>query len=265
MHEILGRLEASALVLDLGCARGSFSASSTAAHILRADRDEFRGPAADRGERVRADAAALPFAGGVFAAVISTHSLEHFDDLAGALGEIRRVLNPEGALCVAVPDASTITDRLYRWLARGGGHVNAFTSESETVTLIERATGLRHIATRRLFSSLSFLNRRNAPRPLPVRLVLFGNGHEPALSLYVWLSRLLDRCFGTRLSDYGWAFYFGRCESTISTEAWRNVCIRCGNGFSAAFLAERKRVRRGFLRIRIYDCPECGAVNPFVH
>lgn len=52
----------------------------------------------------------------------------------------------DGFLFVAVPDASTVTDRLYRWLAGGpapgGGHVNAFTSADETARRIEKAVGL---------------------------------------------------------------------------------------------------------------------------
>lgn len=79
---------------------------------------------------VLADAAALPFASASFDAVVANHSLEHFADLDGALGEIGRVLAPAGALYIAVPDATTFTDRLYRWLARGGGHVNRFSSVS---------------------------------------------------------------------------------------------------------------------------------------
>ncbi len=63
----------------------------------------------------------LPFADRTFDAVISNHSLEHFEDLAGALGEIGRVLKPSGAVHIVVPDASTFCHRGYRWLARGGG------------------------------------------------------------------------------------------------------------------------------------------------
>jgi SAM-dependent methyltransferase len=89
----------------------------------------------------RPNAARLPFADGTFAAVISNHSLEHFDDLAGALSEVGRVIAPHGALFAAVPDASALTDKLYRWLARGGGHVNVFTSAKETAATIESAAG----------------------------------------------------------------------------------------------------------------------------
>ena len=54
------------------------------------------------------------------------------------LAEIGRVLKPPGALYIAVPDASTFGDRLYRWLTWGGGHVNAFTSARELAATIEQ-------------------------------------------------------------------------------------------------------------------------------
>ena len=123
MHEILRNLTPGDRVLDLGSGAGSFDAGPFIA--IRADLDR---PATIATNFVQTDAARLPFADRVFDAVISNHSLEHFDDLAGALAEIGRVLKPSGALYIAVPDASTFCDRLYRWLARGGGHVNPFTS-----------------------------------------------------------------------------------------------------------------------------------------
>src|SRR6266852_3840381 len=109
MHEILRNLPVGSLVLDLGCAAGSFPQNATAADVVRVDREA----PANRGagtQFVQADAARLPFANQVFSAVISNHSLEHFDDFTGALREIGRVIAPNGSLFVAVPDASTLTD-----------------------------------------------------------------------------------------------------------------------------------------------------------
>jgi SAM-dependent methyltransferase len=262
MHEILKKLQADSLVLDLGCAEGSFPQNATLAVVVRVDR-EAPNDRANCTRFVQANAATLPFADQTFAAVISNHSLEHFDDLAGTLREIGRVTRPSGSLFVAVPDTSTLTDKLYRWLARGGGHVNAFTSSSETAAAIEKATGLPHVATRLLCSSLSFLNRRNAPRPVPRRLLLLGAGYEWSLFLYAWLSRQLDRRLNTRSSIYGWAFYFGSIEEPVNTETWVNVCIRCGSGCSASSLKNRRLVRSIFLGFRIFQCPDCGAANPF--
>jgi len=144
-------------------------------------------------------------ASGIFAAVVSNHSLEHIANFAAALHEIGRVVRPDGSLFVAVPDAATFTDKLYRWLARGGGHINAFTAPDALAKEIERATGLPHRVPGALFS-LSFLNRRHNPGRRPRRLLLLGAGSEWSLFLYAWLSRRLDRFFKTRTSVYGWAF-----------------------------------------------------------
>lgn len=251
MHEILRHLAEGTRVLDLGCDEGSFSSAGTRAFTVRLDRDI---PRRRDAAFVQSDAARLPFADASFAAVVSNHSLEHFDDLEGVLREIGRVLRPDGALFVAVPDAGTLTDRIYRWLGRGGGHVNPFTSADELARRIEEATGLRHVATRTLWSSLSFLNRNVCPRPLPLRLWLLGGGFETVLRAYVRLSRRMDRAFGTRTGVYGWAFYFGAIHEPVDTTGWPNVCIRCGSGSPGDVVHGRQN----------YSCPNCGAVNPGV-
>lgn len=257
MYEILRDLPATARVLDLGCDKRSFSAAATSARVIRFDREiAFRDPTE---LTVQADAARLPFADHSFDAIVSNHSLEHFDDLASALREIGRVIRPEGSLYIAVPDASTFCDRLYRWLSRGGGHVNAFTSSDDLAATIERATGLKHRATRTLHTSLSYLNRRNSPRPLPRRLILVGGGYEWSLFLIAWASRILDRGLGLRTSVYGWALYFGSFNAEIDETPWINVCLRCGSGTPSSTL--RQNVAGRF--IRRYRCPQCGASNPF--
>jgi SAM-dependent methyltransferase len=262
VHELLSGLPEGAFVLDLGCCQGSFAKDSTSATIVRFDLDAPR--QSDGVCFVRGDAGRLPFADSSFAAIISNHSLEHFDDLESSLREIRRVLAPGGGLFVSVPDASTLTDRLYRWLASGGGHVNAFTSADELVRTIGGLTGLRHVRTRTLYSSLSFLNRRNSPRPRPRRLLALGGGSEWSLFLYVWASRRLDRVFNLRTSIYGWALYFGDVSAPIDSEEMANVCIRCGQGVAKSALEGSGRVRATVPGVRVYACVACGAVNPFV-
>jgi SAM-dependent methyltransferase len=262
VHEILGSLGTGALVLDVGSNTGSFPEATTDAIVVRIDLEVTRNRT-DRALFVQGDSARLPFADRAFDAVISNHSLEHFDNLFSSLREIGRVISPCGALFVAVPDASTVTDRLYRWLARGGGHVNAFTSHTEVADTIERATGLPHVATKTLCSSLSFLNHRNSPQPRPRRLLFLGAGCEWSLFFYAWLSRRLDRLLNVRTSIYGWALYFGNISGSVDTETWVNVCIRCGSGFSASFLVEKAVVRSRVPGFRTYQCPQCGAINPF--
>jgi SAM-dependent methyltransferase len=259
VHEILRNLGPGQRVLDIGSNAGSFPSDVGPFLAIRADLDR---PSRLAPNFAQSDAAHLPFPGGAFDAVISNHSLEHFDDLAGSLAEIGRVLKPTGALYIAVPDASTFCDRLYRWLARGGGHVNAFTSAQALADTIERSTGLRHIDTRTLCTSLSYLHRGNRPVSGPRRLLLVGGGTDISLHLFTYFARLSDRLFGTRVGVYGWALYFGNVADPVETEAWTNVCIRCGAGASSDWLRELNLVQRRFFA-RIYRCPGCGTNNLF--
>jgi SAM-dependent methyltransferase len=261
VHEILRHLRAGEFVLDLGSQSGSFDAASVAAATIRVDlspRAATRGAAA-----VRADAARLPFRDHYFAAVISNHSLEHFEQLDEALGEAGRVLRRGGALFVAVPDASSLTDRIYRWLGRGGGHVNAFRSAAGVIDAVTSKTGLAYAGGRVLCSSLSFLNSHNHTEPAPRRLLLLGGGREGALRWVNRLFRVCDRWLGTRLSVYGWALYFGPVPEAVSSRTWVNVCVRCGSGFDSDGLVAAGFARRGLLLGWVFACPACGASNFF--
>ncbi|MEO0786120.1 MAG: class I SAM-dependent methyltransferase, partial [Pseudomonadota bacterium] len=51
------------------------------------------------------DATRLEFADDAFDAVICSEVLEHLPDYDAALAEIRRVLKPDGRLCITVPHA----------------------------------------------------------------------------------------------------------------------------------------------------------------
>ncbi|HWR52644.1 MAG TPA: class I SAM-dependent methyltransferase [Bryobacteraceae bacterium] len=250
MYEILRHLPASARVLDIGCRFGSFDASEFPFTTVRLDLEPGRFV-----NFVQADAAALPFPAHSFDAVIANHSLEHFAELDRALAEIGRVVKPAGALFVAVPDASTFTDRLYRWLSRGGGHVNAFVSPDALACRIERVTSLPHVGTRVLHTSLSFLNPRNRTAPAPRRLWILAGGREPVLVGLNFFLRLADRLFGTRWSVYGWALWFGRPGELPDTRPAWHVCVRCGAGHSTGSLIRRP------LR---WLCPACGAANLFL-
>lgn len=263
MNELLSFIPPGEWVLDLGCAQGSFPSCATQGSVLRLDREVARPAPHAAGCWIQADSSSLPFRDHVFAAIIANHSMEHFDQLTVTLGEIGRVGKPAGALFVSVPDASTFTDRLYRWLARGGGHVNSFHTPEQVVRLIEDNTPYRHLATRTLCSSLSFLHQAHDHGSRPRKLVILGGGHAWTLLAYTWISRWLDRVIGLRLSVYGWALYFGTVGQRIDTSTWVNVCIRCGSGAPASRLLETGRVRRTWLGPRVFDCPDCGTANTF--
>jgi SAM-dependent methyltransferase len=259
MQELLAALHAGSRVLDLGCAEGSFACVPPETIVIRVDLE----PRTRRPENfIQADAARLPFPAQSFDAVISNHSLEHICDLGDSFKEIRRVIKPEGLLYVAVPDATTRTDRLYRWLARGGGHVNAFGSAKDLATRIGTETGLKHAATRTLLTSLSFLNRGNRRAPAPRKLWLLGGGTEISLHIITFSAKAIDRMLGSRLSVYGWALYFGHYPVTIDCRARTNVCVRCGSGHASQWLLENQLVNRRLL-FRRYRCPRCGTMNLF--
>jgi SAM-dependent methyltransferase len=117
-------------VLDVGCGDGLFGqvlGAEPPAVGLDLSARELRSAACRRSYRalVCADVRAMPFADGSFDTVLANGVLEHVAGVVGALGEIRRVLRPEGRLLFTVP---LVQDALrpggapawtrVRWLAR---------------------------------------------------------------------------------------------------------------------------------------------------
>jgi len=261
MLELIGRLPRGARVLDLGAAAGSFTTRRRDLLIVRLDLapPDVR----SAGAYVAGDAAHMPFASQTFDLIVANHSLEHVSLLDETLREIGRVLRPKGRLFVSVPDASTLTDRIYRWLARGGGHLNPFCAPEPLARLIERLTGVPHRGTKVLFSSLSFLNRHNFKTRPPRKIALFAFGSEHFLALFTWFLRQWDLRHPTRWSRYGWAFYFGPEPLPAKPEVWINVCVRCGSGHAQTFLKTIGAVPRFPKWFQPYRCPLCGGWNLF--
>lgn len=154
------RLKPGDRVLDLGCGEGRHVHGLYmlgGMHIVGADLDEASLKKAEEGlvwlpepaveggsvEFLKADATALPFADDHFDAVIVSEVLEHLPDYHAALREVRRVLKPEGRLCVTVPRAWP--ERICWRLApppdgypyTPGGHVRIF-DETDLRYSIER-------------------------------------------------------------------------------------------------------------------------------
>ncbi len=258
MDEILEQLPAGSLVLDLGSREGSFSDQATPARAILVDL-----VAAQSKPRlfVQADAARLPFRSRTFDAIILNHSVEHFVRLKPCLQELGRVVKSGGAAYVAVPDARTLTDRLYRKMfLNSGGHVNLFDSARKLEKSLSWYLGLPHVATRTLLSSFTFLNRRNYVDAISRSQTMFAGLWEPLVHLLIAGTRLIDRWLGTRSSVYGWAFYFGSMPGPIDTSVLVNVCVRCGQAHSAEELAGSRVARKAGL-LSVYECPACGAQN----
>jgi SAM-dependent methyltransferase len=263
MIEILRHLGAGARVLDLGALTGSFpDALCPAAQLVRLDLEAPKpGTCANF---VQADAAMLPFADHCFEVVVANHSLEHISGLNAALREIGRVVRSDGSLYVAVPDASTFSDRLFRWIYQeDSGHVNPFRSADELAGTIASATGLKLTAVRHLYSSFEYLNRYYFGPRTSWRLRLIGNGNRHCIMLLSYAARVFDRVFRTHTSSYGWAFWFGNVGEEVELESWSNVCVGCGAAHSAAWLQLNNLVRRQLGVFQGYRCPACGSANFF--
>jgi SAM-dependent methyltransferase len=264
VEEILDHLPPGSLVLDLGSRDGSFLASAYPKLVLFAADLFLPGEIEERIRFVQADASSLPFASRTFDAIILNHTLEHFERLKPALQEIGRVIRAGGAIYVAVPDATTFSDRLYRKLFRNrGGHVNLFASEVELTKTLSWYFGLQPAGSRTLCASLTFFNRR-ARKPEAGQLRLPFRLPELLLLYLTWLLRVADLRFNSRLTVYGWALYFGNLQECIDPARRTNICIRCGQGHPTDWL-----VGSGFVRTRRwlfdhYKCPGCGARNVFI-
>ena len=213
MYEILEYLNPGARVLDLGCRNGSFPIDwRNDISVVRVDLEKRDIP----GCFVQADAEHLPFPSGAFDAVVLNHILEHVPNVKRSLQEIGRVMKRTGAAFVAVPDARTFSDRIYRKVYRDdGGHVNLFDSPRKLEEMVAWYLGMPHIATRTLLTSFSFLNRKNTCEIVVRRQLRFAGLPEAFLAGATGAAKLLDRHFSTRASVYGW-----RCISDKSGSPW---------------------------------------------
>jgi SAM-dependent methyltransferase len=216
--------------------------------------------------RACAESNRLPFTTRSFDLIIAHHSLEHFRDPQGTIREIARVLRPDGRLFVSIPDGHSFSDGLYRFLLCGGGHLQRFTFDG-IVREIESGTGLYLAGSKELSTSFIFIDKRNflpAPLgpltgPLPRRMrwagimpTWFFSGMRLFLNL---ITRLLDRCFATRTSRYGWALAFTRETGAPQVEpASPNVCMTCGAGLTDA---------PARVALLFYRCPYCSKLNFF--
>lgn len=121
-RHVIGLLPRGGRLLDVGC----FVASQTDSFLERADstfgiENDFKccGEWSKYWEKRRskiaiADAAELPFRGGVFSSVVMSEIIEHMRDADAALHEALRVLEAGGTLIVTVPNRDRVNRRILR-------------------------------------------------------------------------------------------------------------------------------------------------------
>jgi SAM-dependent methyltransferase len=246
------------VVLDLGCGRGSFRYEACRGRIVAADL-----VLPDRTSRERpvfyvcADSSAIPLRDASVDVVVAHHTLEHFPNYNAVLSEIRRILSPQGWIWIAVPNGYAFDDALYRFLFAGGGHVNRFDYRT-LIKEVENVTETRLVQSCDLFSSFIYLNTPAGPlREIPRGFLTFS-----VLALNI-ITRMADKAFGTRFSQYGWGFVFVRKPMPVEAmPSYFNVCRGCGSGNSAESL--KRNSGRVVFGLGLYDCPNCGERNVLV-
>jgi SAM-dependent methyltransferase len=173
MHELLRDLPAGGRVLDLGCGTGSFRYADFAhVQIVALDLTE---PAAASGwpphVRFRQGSAdALPFPDETFDLVIANFVFEHTQDFTRAIVEAERVLARGGTLYLAVPNAKSFEDELYRALFAGGGHLQRFGLRSILRTVYAH-TGLKLMAFADWPAGFTFFEEREGLRQFTLAVV----------------------------------------------------------------------------------------------
>ena len=275
MDELVCNLSPSAKVLDLGAGGGSFSYASTPAQVVAVDLAFPSQRQSCLGSMIAA-AEKLPLQDHSMDVVICNHTLEHFTELEGVLQEINRILKTGGHLWAAVPDGFSCDDRLYRWVFRGGGHVNQFSLKTFVETL-ESGTELRALHYKVLHSGLVYLNSPT-PEKLPYyprRARVLGSIPPGMLQSFLryanQLVRFVDRHFHSQLSHYGWAVVLCRekarkvAKRTVTSNLKSmqedvNVCFSCGTGHPESILV---KILRSYGFWKAYPCPSCGMINLF--
>jgi SAM-dependent methyltransferase len=197
MYEILDSLPDDALVLDLGSGGGSFRAEDYKFRTILVDSKLDHLPTGRNA--VQAHGHVLPFRAKSFDAVILSHVLEHEENPKRMLPEVGGVLKRSGTAYVAVPDARTFSDRLYRKVFRNrGGHASLFASEEDLRATIAWYLGLPHEATRMPYSSFAYLNRRNFQDATERTQILLPPLPEILVVAITCLANKVDRWFLTR-------------------------------------------------------------------
>ncbi len=173
MLELLQLLPKGARVLDLGCGTGSISYADFPELAFDA-LDEFPQPSGvafpSQVCYQQGRAEQLPYEDHVFDLVISNFVLEHVGDFDAAIDEIARVLAPHGSFYMAVPNARSFEDALYRGLYVGGGHLQRHTFESVVGTVYAR-TALKLLSYAEYPAGFTFLQDREGLRALTARVI----------------------------------------------------------------------------------------------
>ena len=109
-------------------------------------------------EAIRGDVVDLPFDDGSFDCAVAAWMLYHASDLDRALGELRRVLRPDGRLVAATSSERNLAE-VWELVGRIGAPGGGFTVESADAAVRRH---FRRVERRDVFGTVTFRNRTEA-------------------------------------------------------------------------------------------------------
>lgn len=268
MNEVLADIPENGLVLDVGCAGGSFDFSTTKSTVVGVDIDfpktERFKQHRERGNVhfIKADARFLPFRDGSFDALLYNWTLEHFPHVALCIEEADRVARPEGRLYASIPDGHSFDDRLYRFLFRGGGHLNQYSFESFIKEVYDR-TRFKLVSFSDWCTGLTYLNFEESSGSSLNRLAKYVIMKFGLQRILLRVLRMRDPYFHKPLSRTGWIFLFRKDERCGLRRPWGHICRKCGSAFDTTMNTDRIRPQKSIICDRMYECPICGTGNDY--
>ena len=255
IEEILDQLDDTSTVLDGGCGTGSFDYKNHEIRIVGVDinfpeNDQKIDDLKSLGNVsfIRADCMYLPFKPKAFDALIYNNTLEHFSNIESCISEADRTSKTDCYLYVAIPDGSSFDDRLYRFLYKGGGHVNQFTFDSFR-KMISDFSDFKLNSFGELYSGFTYLTPPKEAHkhlknvPLRFFLYLSLNANEILQRTLIWITRTFDKVFRTNIKLYGYILLFSKKEKEIvERKGFINTCRKCGSGFNP--MVHHKNIER---------------------
>lgn len=147
------------------------------------------------------------FPDGYFDIVVMADSIEHLSDPAGCLSEAKRILKPDGIICISTPDIGSILSRIIgkSWWGIKQSHLVYFNKRSISKILNDTGFKVLSFSSHTRFFSLSYLLSKitGSLKELPFigRIILRINLGDQ-LEVYARKRRDLT-FFSVKTKDYG--------------------------------------------------------------
>src|ERR1700733_5527699 len=269
-RHVLAGLTEGQTVVDLGCGPGSFHYELYNCRIIGIDLSVPQQARRPHVNFVQGGSAAIPLKSNSVDAVVCHHTLEHFDNFRVTLTEINRILKDDGLIWIAIPNGHSLDDQLYRYVFSGGGHVNRF-SRDQLIEEVHRLTRFRLAQAVDLFSSFIYLKKPTEQEyqhyPQTARFLFHIPDGTSIAAIFAinGLTRLIDKLFGYRFSQYGWGFVFATEGASLPPlqRPYFNVCSKCGSGIPARQVRENGQLKQ-CCGVGFFHCPSCQQLNAFV-